>query len=243
MITRGKYYFSPGWCSSIITLILVPLFIVLGQWQLNRAHFKNQIKESLLGSKQSMIKEYAASDVLKTPILYSAYKIKGQFVNVGPLYLDNQIFNHQVGYDILNLFKINDSNEIVLINRGWVGNQNDRKHLPIVNTPSEIIELTGIFAPITHNLILKKESFKNTNLQNGVIVQYIDVSIINNLYNLTVVPFVFKLADNSHSILQYRDWLMGSTSYEKHLAYTCQWWVMSVACLLYYLIINLKPRI
>jgi len=76
------------------------------------------------------------------------------------VYLDNRQMNGIPGFYVLTPLALEDSNETVMVQRGWIQrNFNDRAQLAPVQTPSGLIEIDAVIAtPPAHLLELGKEA-------------------------------------------------------------------------------------
>jgi len=115
--------------SSIIFLLCISLFLSLGFWQLDRANEKENIIK--------LYEERQSSDIVslnyigKKPIkdkYYRNYKIKGRYINQTFL-IDNKIKDKQPGFNVISLFRISSSKEIILVDRGWIKMKGQRQNI------------------------------------------------------------------------------------------------------------------
>lgn len=109
------------------------LCVILGLWQLNRAHEKEQL-----------ITQYTQ----QKPVT-----LTGNFDNQHNFLLDNQIEAHQVGFHILTPFY--SEGKIVLVNRGWIALGKTRAELPAIPKAYETT-ITGMLREPSNTIILKE---------------------------------------------------------------------------------------
>ena len=79
-------------------------------------------------------------------MLWRKVELDGTFLNNQNIILDNQIFNQNAGFNIITPLKIQDSELIVLVNRGWYPNLKNRETIPNINTISGNQNLKGHIA-------------------------------------------------------------------------------------------------
>jgi len=79
-LSFGQWAFSPGLISSLVTVLLFPLFVYLGTWQLHRAEEKRQQQYDLETRPQAPALKLSAV-LQQTPqtIRYRQLQVRGVF--------------------------------------------------------------------------------------------------------------------------------------------------------------------
>ena len=114
----GRRRFVPRWWSVLLTLFGVGLCVSLGLWQLERAAYKESIElkfEQRLGEPYLL---FSAQQDLSN-IEYRKLELRGRFDNTHNLLVDNQLHQGRAGYYVLTPLLLDDSDKIILVNRGW----------------------------------------------------------------------------------------------------------------------------
>ena len=77
-------------------------------------------------------------------------------------------------------------------------------------------------------------------MENGFIrLQYLDLGKLGKSIGAPLLPYVVRLeGDNEEGFL--RDWQTPGFGKEKHLGYAFQWFAMSVALIIIYIVVNLR---
>ncbi len=212
----------------VLYLLIVSLLLSLGFWQLGRADEK-----SLLLEKQAQLTEIQAVE-LNTIIKQDPEQIRYRKITVSGEYdvdhqylIDNQIVNGQAGYFVLTPLKIADSDKAVLINRGWLALNKDRRILPelpitklktmingrINNFPVVGIRLQGAEIPT--------KSWPS-------VVQLVDSQVLAEKLGYALLPFQIELAaDMDEGFV--REWKKNTLiSPEKHIGYAVQWFGLAI---------------
>src|SRR5476649_1715651 len=103
----GRWTFTPGWISSLTTLLLIPLFVYLGFWQIDRYHEKLNNQQALVSRMNAPLIHRISPDVTQLdPLLrYRQLQVTGHFLNEHQIYLDNQTLKGQVGYRVITPFQ------------------------------------------------------------------------------------------------------------------------------------------
>src|SRR5688572_12765097 len=121
--------FAPSWPMTLITLVLLTLFVSLGRWQWHRGEAKQAV--------WAEFERNAASVPLGTRDLdsidrFARVEVSGAFEPERQFLLDNRSHAGQPGYEVLTPFRMSDGRR-VLVNRGWVPFGGYRDRLPDVS--------------------------------------------------------------------------------------------------------------
>lgn len=242
-----KYSFKPALVPSAVTIALLYLMISLGLWQLDRADYKANL-QSIIESKQS-IDAIALSDVgaNETDWLYQPVFTHGNFDEKHQIYFDNQVNNMLAGYSVFTPLKLSDSLGI-LVNRGWIAQGRSRSDLPDIDIPGIDIQnsqqtkqINGLLAqPPSKGLVLS--SMANNYQQWPVVLQYIDTKEIEKQLGYKLMPMVLIINNAEQTSLDVMPVKINMRS-EKHTAYAFQWFALSLALLIIYIVVNSKRKI
>lgn len=219
--------------SSLITLCMVVVVVLvcvrLGFWQLERGEQKQQQLTAI--AKQQTRGVMSWSQLLNLPDSWNKtgvlVELKGRFVQNQYWLLDNQIYNGQVGYDLLALLKPDSEEKVILVNLGWVKAPISRDTLPKVTLP------TGVFilkAQIKENNL---SSFtledKTTNNDLPTRIQSIDLNMLSTQSQQSLINFMAYRQGTGDEIAtpHYEAVVM---SPQKHNAYALQWFLIAIAC-------------
>ena len=156
-------------------------------------------------------------------VLEGYYDVKHQFL------LDNQFHNGKVGYCVLTPFVLATDGRVILINRGWVLLNKDRKQLPNIGfmPPVGKLSIVGVINYFPQvGLILEGADEPGKGWPS--VVQLIDAQKITNKLNQPVLGFqVQLLADQPYGYV--REWKVNTRiPPEKHVAYAFQWFALAI---------------
>ena len=139
-IAVGKIKFSL--LALLVYLSLTVLLISLGFWQMGRADEKRIfLQKQAQSAEQDIVKLELLIELDLEKIRYRKVNVTGHFDQDHQFLIDNQIVNGRAGYFVMTPFKIDNSNTAVLVNRGWVELNKDRRilpDLPITNLKTSI---------------------------------------------------------------------------------------------------------
>ena len=128
---KPGFAFKLNWKITLFTLLLLPLLVSLGFWQLHRAQEKQTIQEEYQQQQALPPVEFDGTEMGEGN--YRRVRMTGKFVVDRYWLLENKIQNGRLGYHIIMPFEIGDgaqgSTQIV-VNRGWVEAKPYREELP-----------------------------------------------------------------------------------------------------------------
>ncbi|GAA0206083.1 SURF1 family protein [Kangiella japonica] len=239
-ITLGGRTFSPSIVPTLVFLLLLPVLLRLGVWQLDRAEEKRQLIRDL--EKQSQAEALPLVTALKQekPDMMPVTS-EGQLISNVTLVTDNQNKNGRLGYEVYGLWQAKNFNKPIIISRGWLPRKDFYQKVP------EIPEFEGntvegsLYYSKGHNPVVAN---------NAVWQQFEDVWLIGQFDFQTLAekvkqmgydsaPFIIRLKADDRSEF-VRQWELIASPPEKHIAYAIQWFAMALALVLLFIILNLK---
>ncbi|HOY70857.1 MAG TPA: SURF1 family protein [Methylotenera sp.] len=234
----ARYTFKPGWLGTLILLLCVPIFIKLGLWQYHKAVLKQQIQmqqqstKEVLTSLPSMSADFSA-------LQYKNVRIKGKYITEKQILLDNQVEASQAGFHVVTPLKIDGTNNLVLVNRGWIAGSKNRNDIPTFETPSNNVEVVGqLWIPSKKIFTLESGDQKNASSK---IWQHLDMARYQkSLPNL--LPVIIKLDEKSTAGGFVRHWQMPESKIASHFGYAYQWFGFAVASIFIYMFVSFKKR-
>ena len=133
--------FTPGWRMTVFVIVMLPLLLGLGYWQIQRGALKRDLENQYL-EKLTQLPRLISADMMSQP--FQALKLNGRY-QPETFLVDNQISRGRVGYWVYQVF---DDTTIgrVLINRGFIASE-VRDQLPQVPVPTESLVLVATVWP------------------------------------------------------------------------------------------------
>ncbi|MFK8067185.1 MAG: SURF1 family protein [Gammaproteobacteria bacterium] len=239
----GIWNFRPSLWPTLATLLSLPLLFSLGNWQLDRAAEKEQVQKDFEANYYGAafdLNENSTERLDPAQMEWKKVIVRGSFETDHQFILDNQPMNFKTGYLVFTPFKLENESTRILINRGWVPANPDRRILPKINDFS-----TGL---VTISGAAKKTPFSGIelsddlieNLENGLSrVQQIDLQNVESTTGQTFLPYIVRL-DKQSPQGYLRDWVLPGFGAEKHYGYAFQWFAMTAALIIIYLVVNIK---
>lgn len=231
-----KYRFNFTLPLTIAFLIVFSILIKLGFWQLERAEQKNNLNESYkLRQSQDIINLNTHKDISnKESILWRRVSLNGSFYKEKNLMVDNQIFKHEAGFNILTPFIIDGTGMTVLINRGWQKNLINREQIPVINSVDNINQINGYAVKIPVpgiNLGGNNIEIINSSLAR---FQRINLDEINDFYQANFLPYMIylePLIDGEYT----SNFKLPVPDSEKNYGYAFQWFAFAITLLIIFL--------
>lgn len=234
-----NYSFRPKLIPTLATLLVLPLLINLGLWQSNKADHKQAMQDIYTQRGDSTVVQIGSEPVNLESIRFSRVVARGYFEPAYQILLDNQIYHGQAGFHVITPLHINGSNMRILVNRGWIPIGEDRNSLPAIETPKEEVEVSGFaYDPSGKYLELAHDAGTQGDWQK--VWQNLDLKRYQS-----AVPFPFHtvsilLDPASLSGGYVRDWPKPDARIEVNRGYAIQWYLMSIALVVIYLVTNIK---
>ena len=217
----------------IVCVVLIVVFVCLrlSYWQVQRAEAKVLQLAHIERLQNQGVMQW--SHVQTLPVAWNKTGIKVTFTGriADPSYwlLDNQIYQGQVGYDVLVLFTPTGSQFPVIVNLGWVKAPLTRQQLPTVNLPEQPIEMT---------VQLKQGELSGFTLENSDAamtdgwpkrIQNIDLDVFAKQTGEILADYIGyrQGAGDELGIPHYQAVVM---SPQKHYGYAVQWFLIGLAC-------------
>lgn len=235
-IQWSKLVFTPSVFMMLLTAILLGLFISLGCWQLHRYEEKKLLAQQYqLRSQQAPLTLNDLTSSKITDVHYLPLRLLGHYDNAHTFLLDNQIHNHQAGYYVLTPFIANQHQQLVLINRGWVARNVDRRILPPVPSllGQQIIQ-GMIYVPSKKTFVL---SAQNENSAWPRVIQALDIQQMQGLLQRPLESWVLLARPSPHEDF-VREW-KPQINAQKNLSYALQWFTFAAVLLVLFIALNI----
>lgn len=214
---------------SLLVILLMPLLISLGLWQLSRYQQKLDLEQMF--QERLVMSPVSFPDIKNfTDPIYLPVKIVGHFDSGRYFLRDNQVYEGKVGYEVLMPF-LTSGGQWLLVNRGWVGSAS-REILPHISTPQTAVEIKGtVYRPLGKAFTLGEDVWTDDWPKR---IQALDFEKAGRVLGQKIPTMLLVLNDNEPAALQVRPLAFKTTS-AKHLGYAFQWFTMALVLLGLYL--------
>jgi len=239
MQALANYVFRPGWVATLAVVVLLPLFVSLGIWQLHRA----EEKKTLMRERE----ERQGLPVLRSSAAFAAgenryrrVEMAGEWDAEHQILLDNQIFNQQAGYQVLTPLRIAGTGEAVLVNRGWVPVGKDRRRLPALAIGQTSARVSGIIDKFP-GVGFKLKGAEIPAPGWPAVAQLLDAQRLSERLGYRLLPYQVLLAADAPEGYA-RDWKQASLNPEKNQGYALQWFSFAGMLSILYVWHGCKPK-
>jgi surfeit locus 1 family protein len=226
------------WRTSIVSVLLLPMLVGLGLWQLQRADEKAVINTQWeLRRSHSPVPLQSLDSANAELLQYLPVQLSGHFLSAKYFLLDNRIHRGQFGNEVLAVFKLKDSGEAVLVNRGWIAADPSRRQEPTIPEVDGPVLITG------HVYVSPGEPYllADTALESGwpKRIQAIEMdkfeAVVKQNMGVALFPHAVRIDSDSAAALTV-DWQVVNVSPEKHTGYAVQWFTMAAALFILFIL-------
>ena len=221
-----KNKFNPGIRITIFFVFFAILFFSLGLWQIERG----QAKTTILAEFEDNLSKtpvYLNQESKKWDRVY----VKGKWDNSRQILVDNIINRGVAGYKVLTPLRIIETNQLILVDRGWIKQNKYREILPNI----ELIEVDEIVSGILEypelGLVLSEDLVSK---EWPKISQTKNLEVISKEYDEFIYPMILLADPILKNSLEYIKITPTNMTPTKHYGYSAQWFLMFlVLCLMY----------
>ena len=234
MTFKVSRHFRPNLLSTLSLFLLAVLFTNLGLWQTQRASEKSATEQLHLAAKSVSLES-----ALEQGLRFARVDIDGQYDPVRHILLDNQVWKGRAGVHAFTPF-YTSSGTAILVNRGWLPLAADRKSLPEVPTPLYETSIKGMLniLPVPGRAVGEPDSLGQDHWPQ--LVTYLNLQDIANSTQSKLENWIVQLAPTDESGFEGRDWQPVFMSSDRHKAYAFQWFSLTTACIVLWLVISFR---
>jgi len=235
----GRFNFSPGLWPTLATLVLIPLLVSLGYWQLDRALWKQALVDSHAARAKQPTQSLTHLLDSGEPRDFVPVTAAGHYDIEQQLLLDNRIHQGAAGYQVLTPLVMDNAAGTVLVNRGWVPLGLSRAVLPPLPGPDGQLLVAGIMARLPER-VFRLDAAEEQHAGWPQVVQNIDFEDFERRLGYPLLPVIIQL-DKTTAQGFARDWkpVYGILP-DKHRAYAMQWFTLALVLFLIYVGVNSK---
>ena len=221
-----KNKFNPGKRITIFFVFFAFLFFSLGLWQIERG----QAKTNLLDDFEKKILEKPSYINQKSQKWDRVY-VEGKWDSSKQILIDNVITRGIAGYKVLTPLRIKETDQLILVDRGWIKQNTFRDQLPdikliqIDEVVSGILEIPELGLVLSDDLV-SKEWPKISQTKN--------LGVIKNEYDENIFPMILLADPTLKNSLEYIKITPTNMTPIKHYGYSAQWFLMFIVlCFMY----------
>jgi len=221
-----KNKFNPGIRITIFFVFFGILFFSLGLWQIERG----QAKTTILAEFEDNLSKtpvYLNQESKKWDRVY----VKGKWDNSKQILVDNVINRGIAGYKVLTPLRIIETNQLILVDRGWIKQNKYREILPNIELIEADEAVSGILEYPELGLVLSEDLVSK---EWPKISQTKNLEVISKEYDEFIYPMILLADPILKNSLEYIKITPTNMTPTKHYGYSAQWFLMFlVLCLMY----------
>ncbi|BAU47041.1 surfeit locus 1 [Sulfurifustis variabilis] len=217
---------------TLVALLLIPVFVFLGYWQLERAREKRDLQAEY--DRRASQEPVRIGGEWQSAEEFQFYRVEatGRYDTEYQILLDNRVHRGAPGYHVLTPLRIRDSEMRVLVNRGWVPLGPDRRQLPAIETPTDALTVRGV-ATVPHEGFTLGEPSPLTRGK-PTVWQQLDLERYTREVGFPVQPVVVLLDPQAPGGF-VREWARLDTGIAVHQGYAFQWFALAAAAFVGYI--------
>ena len=185
-----------------------------------------------------MYKRQFENKLTKEPIYLNAESkkwdrvlVSGKWENKKQLLIDNVIHQGIAGYKVLTPLRIDETNKLILVDRGWIKQNKFRDQLPDIQIPDDFESVSGTLEQPELGLVLSDELISNNWPK---ISQTKNVEVISKAYTEEIFPMILLADPLLKNSLEYIKITPTNMTPIKHYGYSSQWFLMFIVlCFMY----------
>ena len=165
--------FAPRPVPSVAAAALVALTLWLGVWQTHRAEEKTVRQAQLEAREKEPAVTLTGSVGTAEMLLFRHVRAKGRFDGDGQVFIDNKVQGGRAGFHVVTPLRLEASNAVVLVNRGWIARGPQYPQPPPVAVPEGDVVVAGLATvPPARVLELSRDTVTGKVWQNLAIAKY-----------------------------------------------------------------------
>ena len=221
-------------------VILIPLFVYLGLWQLDRAAQKRQLNASLESRRK--LPALSLNGSLPNDDAWEFRKVvaSGRFLADRTVLIENRKYQGKTGFHVITPLKLDDNGKIVLVNRGWIPREQLAAADAVPPTPDAAVTVHGVVAlPKAPAIVLGQPDDKGEGTPHW---PYLTLDHFSAWSGLRILPIeILQSADDADGFV--RQWPQPRFSDTMHIGYAIQWFAFALIALLVWFRLSLhKPK-
>jgi hypothetical protein len=235
--------------ATVSALVVVVIGCSAGVWQLGRAETKIALAANLLARQQMPIVNANAGPWTLEEVSERRMIARGRYIPEAAVWLDNRprpvppsgSTSAQSGFYLMMPLRLEGSNEILWVNRGWAPRNNEnRETLPAIQTPNQVVNIEGIVFAHPGRVYQLGSSNVSADADRPRIEQNFDLTVEAKLHGWRQAPFILREIEVGKEDGLLRDWAPLTNGVDRHYAYAFQWFALAFAGFIFWLLTGLR---
>lgn len=223
------------------TLAGCALTVWLGIWQLHRGHAREALDAQYAQAQAGATVQLDVDTTAPANARALAATATGVYLDQ-QLLLDNQVHERTPGYQVLTPLRLS-SGGLILVNRGWLPQNPDRRVLPSLPLPAGTLSVSGLWRALPEPALrLKTANCSGSGWPR--IVEYPTPADLACLFPGAVIASGMLLLSPAAADGFVREWSQADDQFppSRHYGYAAQWFAFAATLLFFFVKLNLKRR-
>ena len=215
--------------------VLVPVMVMLGFWQLQRAEYKRELETARYLRESALpVTEKRLGELVD--LRFTKVALTGHFEKDRYFLLDNQVQAGKAGYRVIQVFTT-ASGHRYLIERGWVQAAASRDQLPRIPQPEAQLRIVALVWP-DFGVVPEFLSEDAWSPDWPKRIQRLELNRMAQIAGVDL-PLIMRLEAQQPGALVHmtRNQTFDST---RHTGYAFQWFTMSLVLLVVYVLFGIR---
>lgn len=228
----------PRLIPTLAVILLLPLLVGLGFWQLDRAREKRAlISDFATGGEEVSLTGEADVTRLDTLTRYQRVGMQGRFQGDRQFLIDNMTDGGSAGYYVLTPFRMAGASTLILVNRGWVARDFASVSLPDVTVDERLRHVIGRVARLPRPGLEMADRTASNSWPKVVQFPMMD-ELARHLQQELAPVSVLLDADAEDGYL--RRWRPIEFGPDRHIGYAVQWFALALTLMIIYVVVNFR---
>jgi surfeit locus 1 family protein len=225
---------------TIAMVILAPLFVGLGIWQLDRAEQKRTQGSILeMRRKQPQLSLNDSLSLDADQLVFRNLVAQGRYLNHKSILIENRKHQGNNGYHLITPLQLAGSEKTLLVNRGWIAQDRLEAALREADTEEPVTVHGEVRVPQAPAIELDQADMATAEIPPHW--PFLTLDHFSAWSGLDILPFVLlQSAQDEHGFL--RQWPHPRVSDLMHIGYAIQWFGFALITLLVWFRLSLHKR-
>jgi surfeit locus 1 family protein len=232
-VSAPRRAFRPRLAATLAVVAGLALFLSLGRWQYTKA-LRVEADLSLREQRQRMPPEVIGPGLVQPGRADAArFSARGHYVPSLQFFIDNRQHGGVAGLHVVTPLRIDGSQTLLLVNRGWTAWPRGRGVLPDVPVPEGLVQVTGLAqVPSTKSPFLMSP----TPEPEPRLRARVDIDRFAARAGQAIQPVVLLQDPGNAQDMLVRHWPAPEDRSLKHRGYALQWFGMAAALAVFFVV-------
>jgi surfeit locus 1 family protein len=224
----------PGRLALVLLLVVIGVCLGMSMFQVWRAGVKTTRYDAIVKGHSQLpgsLNDALTNGVDPASLVFRSMTAQGTWLTDKTILLDNKIRNRWVGYHVLTPLRLSNSQDVVLVNRGWVKAPRLRSEQPALPTAEGLVQLSGQAREFERHIFeLAPEVNPGRVWQHATLERY--RAQANLPPGLKIVPLMLLQTGDSPDAL-VREWEEPTHPAMHHWGYALMWFAFALMAMAY----------